>query len=166
MTSKNNLVICGLALLFMVTVLGRGYADMGQGQQAPKFSLTSVEGKNSNLNDLLKEKKVVLINFWATWCRACQHEIPQLVELQKKFSEKSFTILGVDVGESDKKVAIYKDKFAINYPVWLDSGSETAKEYGVVGLPASFLIDTNGKILGEYHEYSDELAKDVEKALV
>ena len=136
-----------------------------KGEVVPAFALTDLEGKQVTLEQILNGKKAVLINFWATWCPSCRREIPQLMELEKKWQAESFSVVGIDVGESPEKVRSYKDKNGITYPILLDGESKTSGHYGVVGLPMSFLLDSKGRLIGQYHEYSDELAADVEKTL-
>jgi peroxiredoxin len=138
----------------------------GELQDLQKFTLNNLKNESVSLDGLLKQNKAVLINFWATWCPPCREEIPGLIKLQEKFKNRSFTILGVDVGESKSKVSSFAEKIGINYPVVLDSGMAVAERYSVVGIPTSFLVSSKGKILGEYHAYTPKLEADVEKALL
>ena len=165
MRYKNSFIAAGLIFGLMIFRLSSSYAELAVSQKAPEFNLSDLEGKNISLVDALKDKKAVLLNFWATWCPACKHEIPDLIELQQKYSSKGFSILGIDVGESVKRVSVFKEKFSINYPILLDPGSDAAQEYGVVGLPLSVLVDSEGNILGTYHEFSDALVLEVKRAL-
>ena len=132
---------------------------------APQFTLKDIKGNEVSLESALKENKAVLVNFWATWCPPCREEIPDLIKLQKKYEGKDFTILGLDVGESAAKVGAFGAKAGINYPLLLDSEQSVAEQYGVVGIPTSYLIASDGKLLGEYHSYNTALGRDVEKAL-
>ena len=132
-------------------------------KDAPDFTLPDVGGKPVKFSEITKDKKAVLINFWATWCPACRKEIPELAALQKRLGDKGFAIVGVDVGEPAARVTAYLRKQPVNYPVLVDAQSQTAKSYGVVGLPESVLIDARGKIVGDYHEYSDKMVKDIER---
>lgn len=129
------------------------------------FKLKDLHGQEISLADLLKKNKAVLVNFWATWCPPCREEIPGLISLQQKYGGPSFTIVGVDIGESEKKVSSFASRIGINYPVALDDSQSVAESYRVVGIPTSFLINSEGKIVGEYHEYSRELVDDIEKAV-
>ena len=134
-------------------------------QDSQKFVLNDLKGGSVSLENLLKQNKAVLINFWATWCPPCREEIPGLINLQKKFSGRSFTVLGIDVGESKVRVSAFAERAGINYPVVLDSDMAVAGRYSVFGIPTSFLVSSEGKILGEYHAYTAELVEDVKKAL-
>ena len=129
------------------------------------FTLNNLEGQTISLEALLKEKKALLINFFATWCPPCQEEIPDLIELQARYSLQGFTVIGVDTEESQKKVASFAKKFKINYPVLLDRDASVAAAYGIVGIPTTYLIDSAGNVLGEYHGFTRKLVSDVERAL-
>ena len=137
----------------------------GDLQDSQKFTLNNLKDEPVSLGALLKQNKAVLINFWATWCPPCREEISGLIQLQKKFKDKSFTVLGVDAGESKVKVSSFAEKSGINYPVVLDSDMAVAERYSVYGIPTSFLVSSSGKVLGEYHAYSPKLDADVEEAL-
>ena len=156
--------------LFVLGCMGPGSKSTnaraaGELQSSQKFTIKDVQGNPVNLEGLLKQNKAVLLNFWATWCPPCREEIPGLIKLQEAYKNKSFTILGVDVGESQKKVAGFVEKMGINYPVVLDGGMKVAEAYSVFGIPTTFLLSSEGKILGEYHGFTPRLVADVEKAL-
>ena len=156
--------------LFMLGCMGPGSQHVnatgsGELQTNQKFTLNDLNGQSVSLEGLLKQKKAVLINFWATWCPPCREEIPGLIKLQEKFKDRSFTLLGIDVGESQKKVSSFVEKSGINYPVVLDNEMKVSESYSVFGIPTTFLVSSEGKILGEYHGFSQQLMDDVEKAL-
>lgn len=129
------------------------------------FTLKNLNGEDVSLETLLKANKAVLLNFWATWCPPCREEIPHLIKLQETYQGRSFTILGVDVGESDAKVSGFVKKIGINYPVVLDRDNGVAGIYGIVGIPTSMLIGSDGKILGVYYGFTRQLTEDVKKAV-
>ncbi len=138
-------------------------ADEVKGEKL--FTLKDVDGNSVSLEKELAAHKAVLINFWATWCPPCREEIPDLIKLQSQFSGRGFTILGVDVGESEQRVKTFAKKAGLNYPLLLDSEKEVATKYNVVGIPTSYLVASDGKILGEYHAATPQLFDDVEKAV-
>ena len=158
-----------LALAGSLWMVGCGGADasrsvkMGQEQS---FTLKNLEGKEISFESVLSSHKAVLINFWATWCPPCREEIPDLIKLQEQYKDKSFTVLGIDVGESAKKVSLVAQKIGINYPVLLDGEQQVSEAYGIVGIPTSYLVSSDGKVIGEYHSASPKLFADVEKAVV
>src|SRR5215470_20057838 len=123
--------------------------------QEPDVTFKDLDGKDVRLDSY--KGKVVLVNFWATWCEPCQIEIPWLIEMQQKYSSRGFTVLGVDVDEEGKKaVAPYvaKERFSVNgqklpmnYPILLGDDAAADKFGGLLGYPTSFLISRDGKIV-------------------
>jgi thiol-disulfide isomerase/thioredoxin len=100
--------------------------------------------------------KVVLVNFWATWCEPCRGEIPSLIEFQKKYSDKGFTLLGVAMDDDGAKVVqpfVQKTKFDVNgekmpmnYPIVIGNDSVADKFGGLIGYPTSVLLTRDGKV--------------------
>lgn len=122
--------------------------SLAQDKKAPEFSLKSVDGKTVKLSDY--KNKIVLIDFWATWCPPCRKGIPDLVELQKEY-KKDLVILGISV-DTDTKADVpdFIKNYGINYTVVYGDQS-TAKLFGgVSGIPTSFLIDQKGNIVDKH----------------
>ncbi len=164
---KKNRIVAVLSLsisLFIFGCMGSG-ENSAQAGQMKDFTLSDLQNKKVSLQSVLGAHKAVLVNFWATWCPPCREEIPGLIELQKKYQGQGFTVLGVDVGESLSKVEKFSKKNGINYPVLLDKNQAVAQQNNIVGIPTSFLVASNGTILGEYHAYTPELVADVKKAI-
>jgi thiol-disulfide isomerase/thioredoxin len=121
--------------------------------------------------------KVVLVNFWATWCAPCKVEIPWMIEFQKKYGPRGFTILGVSMDEDGKKAVqpfLDKERFdvdgqqeAMNYPIVLGNDAIAGKFGGIIGLPTSMLYSRDGKkvrtIVGLVNH--DDIAKVIEGLL-
>jgi len=117
--------------------------------RAPEFKIKDLEGREVRMSDL--EGKVVLVNFWATWCKPCTIEIPWLIELQKKYGEKGFTVVGIAMDEEGAKVvAPYAQQAKVNYPIWIGDEEVATKFGGILGIPTSFLISKNGQIVERY----------------
>ena len=123
------------------------------------------------------EGKVVLINFWATWCGPCRMEIPDLNELYAKYNDLGLEILGVSTSDSEKQLKEFKSSYNIFYPLLYGNPSDTYKiqmEYGVYSIPISFLVDKKGELIRVYsgliskqynsNAYTD-LIINIEKAL-
>jgi thiol-disulfide isomerase/thioredoxin len=123
----------------------------------PDLALKDLDGKEVDLKDF--RGKVVLVNFWATWCDPCRTEIPWLIELEKKYGGQGFVVLGVAMDDEGKKVVqpfVEKERFdvngqklAMNYPI-LIGDSDAADKFlggigGIVGLPTSVLVSRDGK---------------------
>ena len=166
-----SLSILSLSIfLFVLGCMGPGSQHLNAGasgdlQTSQKFTLKDIRDNTVSLEAVLKQNKAVLLNFWATWCPPCREEIPALIKLQETYKNKSFTVLGVDVGESQRKVAGFAEKARINYPLALDSDMKAAEAFQVFGIPTTYLITSDGKILGEYHGFTEKLVQDVSKVL-
>jgi thiol-disulfide isomerase/thioredoxin len=109
------------------------------------FTFKDLAGKNVALSSF--KGKVVLLNFWATWCGPCKAEIPGFVELQAKYGDK-LAIIGFSVDDPADKAQAFATQYKINYPVLLGEGNEDLQEaYGPIwGIPASFLISKDGRV--------------------
>ncbi|HEX4546155.1 MAG TPA: cytochrome c biogenesis protein CcdA [Candidatus Acidoferrum sp.] len=122
---------------------------------APDVTFKDLDDKVVPLSQY--QGQVVLVNFWATWCEPCQVEIPWLIEIQKKYSSRGFTILGVDVDDEGKDAVtpfLAKERFDVNgqklpmnYPILLGNDAVADKFGGLLGYPTSFLISRDGKIV-------------------
>ncbi len=111
---------------------------------APEFSLTGVNGERVSLSDY--RGKVVLIDYWATWCAPCKIEIPKLVELQKKYAKDGLQVIGISMDDGPEPVRGFVREFAINYPVAMGDVKVAEAYGGILGLPVAFLIDRKGHI--------------------
>lgn len=147
-----------------VTGIPTGSAVSGELTPAQRFTLKNLDGGVTDLSQVLAQKKAVLINFWATWCTYCVEEMPDLIELQARYGPNDFTVIAVDVGESAGQVSAFAKKMGLNFPVVLDQDNAVAQNFGLVGIPVSYLVSSDGKILGEYHGFTPKLISDVEKA--
>jgi thiol-disulfide isomerase/thioredoxin len=109
------------------------------------FKLKDIEGKEVALSSF--KGKVVLLNFWATWCGPCKAEIPGFVELQEKYKDK-LTIIGYSVDDTAELAKKYAADYKMNYPILLGEGREDVQDaYGPIwGIPASFIISKDGKV--------------------
>ncbi len=122
---------------------------------SPDFTLKDLEDHDVSLGQF--KGKVVLVNFWATWCGPCRIEIPWLVELQDKYAERGFTVLGVAMDEEGKVAVapfVQKERFKVggtpksmNYPIVLGNDATAEKFGGLVGFPTSVLISKDGRVV-------------------
>jgi thiol-disulfide isomerase/thioredoxin len=111
------------------------------------FKLKDLEGKEVLLSSFKDQGKVVLLNFWATWCGPCKAEIPGFIELQEKYRDK-LTIIGYSVDDTAELAKKYAAQYKMNYPILLGEGREDVQDaYGPIwGIPASFIISKDGKV--------------------
>lgn len=122
---------------------------------AADWNLKNLDGKSVKLSDF--KGKVVILDFWATWCPPCREEIPGFIELQKQYGDKGLTVIGIslDQGGSEVVSAFVKAE-KINYPIVL--GDEAvAHNYGdIQAIPTTFIIDPNGNIVGAHQGATDK----------
>jgi peroxiredoxin len=113
---------------------------------APDFSLPSYED-NQPIELSSYKGKVVLVNFWATWCPPCRAEIPDFIQVQDRLRAQGFAIIGVSLDEGGAGVvAPFVKDFGINYPVAMGDQEVVSRYGGIRGIPTSFLIDREGRI--------------------
>jgi peroxiredoxin len=111
---------------------------------APDFTLKSHSGRNVKLSELRGE--VVLINFWASWCGPCRQEMPLLDELHNQYKALGFTVLGVNVEEDTYQARKLLKDMPVSFPVLFDDSSVVSKQYDVVAMPSTVLVDRNGNM--------------------
>ena len=113
---------------------------------AADFTLTDLQGKSWTLKDLTG--KVVLVNFWATWCPPCRKEMPDLEGLYARFKDRGFVVLAIS-DEDVAKVAPFIEKNKYSYPILLDTGRKVNEKFRVGGIPKSFVYDREGKLVAQ-----------------
>ncbi|MFT3843714.1 MAG: TlpA disulfide reductase family protein [Lacibacter sp.] len=136
------------------------------GGQAPDFTMNTPEGAELTLSTFLKGKKLVLIDFWASWCAPCRKKNPELVALYNKFHDKGLDVLSVslDIDANRWKKAIEVDKLPWAHVSELKGWkSNICNLYNFNAVPALFLLDGNGKVLASGHDLDKELSIYIEK---
>jgi peroxiredoxin len=149
--------VAALALVVAIWFLtGRDAAPSGTAmaevnRAAPAFTLPALDGGNVNLADY--SGKVVLLNFWGTWCEPCKRELPALEQAHKAYGDKGLVIIGVNLtddeqaqGGSQDKIRAFLDQYGVTYPIALDVQGDVTNAYRVFPLPTSFFIDPQGQI--------------------
>lgn len=111
---------------------------------APDFSVTDLSGQTLQLSRY--RGKVVVLNFWATWCSPCRSEIPRFVDLQKKYGRDGLQIIGISLDDDPKLVRGFYQELGMNYPVAIGDAKLAEQYGGILGLPVSFLISRDGRI--------------------
>ena len=120
---------------------------------SPAWELKDVDGKPVKSSDFTG--KVVILDFWATWCGPCRMEIPGFIELQKQYADKGLVVVGVSLDQDGASVVkAFMEKTGINYPIVLGDEAIVSAFGGVEGIPTTFIIDRNGRIVGKHVGYS------------
>jgi peroxiredoxin len=115
--------------------------------EAPDFTLLTLEGRPAQLREF--RGKLVLLNFWATWCAPCLHEMPSMERLYQTFKQTDFVLLAVSMDRQGEGIARpYVDNLKLTFPVLLDNTLEVSRQYRVRGLPTTYLIDPDGLLIG------------------
>lgn len=139
------------------------------GQQIPAFTVTDTSGKQIRIQDL--KGKVILVNFWATWCGPCRAEIPRLEkEVWQKHKSVNFFMVGIAREQSQDEIAKFRNQFGFTYPIAADPHREVYQLFADKGIPRTYIVGADGTILFQNVGYSpeefDDLKKVVERELV
>jgi peroxiredoxin len=119
------------------------------------FTLKDINGRDVALTDY--KGKVILLDFWATWCAPCKIEIPGFVELYKKYKSSGFVVLGVSMDDDPAAVKPFSQKLKMNYPVLFGAGRDDLQNaYPSPGLPTSFIIDRDGRICAQHTGFASK----------
>ena len=116
------------------------------GRQAEDFSLIDLDGKSQSLSHY--RGKIVLLNFWATWCKSCTTEMPAMQASFDKLRDKGFVVLAINELEDDATVREHIKQYGYTYPVLMDRDNTVANQFGVFGLPVSVFVDEKGVVQG------------------
>jgi len=120
---------------------------------APDFTLRSMDGKNLRLQE--QRGRVVMINFWATWCAPCRQEMPHLAKLYDKYRASGFELLAVNVDEEQAKATGLAQQLKLKFPVLFDGDKKVAGLYDLKAMPSTVLIDRDGRVRHVHRGYRD-----------
>ena len=122
---------------------------------APSFTLQDLNSKQVSLSDF--KGKVVILDFWATWCPPCVKEIPHFVELYEQYKGEKFTIVGISLDRQGVSVVKpFVQKYQVNYPILMTDGQVDKAYGGIASIPTTFIIDSAGNIRHKYIGYRDK----------
>lgn len=122
---------------------------LSRGDRAPSFALPSLaDGESVTLEDL--RGRVVLVNFWATWCKPCEEEMPAMQNLHTELGQQGFALIAIAVDRSREDVVAFQERLGIDFPIVLDPDQEAARAYQTTGFPESILVDAEGVIVERY----------------
>jgi peroxiredoxin len=140
-----------------------------EGHLAPDFTLKTLEGHTVRLSEF-RGKKVVLINFWATWCPPCRLEMPTMQQIYSEYKERGFEILAVNI-ESDAKhlISDFVKELHLTFAILLDPDMKVTRKFRVIGLPVSVLIDRQGIVRAKeigYHDWTSKASRKLVETLL
>ena len=141
---RNSIRLLGCFFLTGLLTLALPAAAIDLNKPAPDFTLKSLTGKNLKLSEMAGN--VVLINFWASWCGPCREEMPLLNDLHNKYGPLGFSVYGVNVEEDVNGAKGFLKDFPVDFPVLLDSSNEVSKQYNVIAMPTTVVVDRDGKV--------------------
>ncbi|BBB24591.1 conserved hypothetical protein [Isorropodon fossajaponicum endosymbiont JTNG4] len=142
---------------------GKPVLKLYKGKSNISLKFKSIDGQLLNIKDF--DNQVILINFWANWCKPCVKEIPSLVRLQTILKDKPFKILTVNVGESKQEIDASMKKVKFDLPIMLDHSGQAVKDWDVYAYPSNFFLDKNGKIRYTYRGALEWDAKPIVKTI-
>ena len=137
-----------LAALGWVVVWSMQEHVVGVGDTAPNFTITTNSGDRIGPRDF--GGKVLVLNFWASWCAPCVEEAPSLNEFAKTFQNAGVVVLGVSVDRNEQMYANFVKRFDVSYPTARDPEENLSYRYGTYKIPESYIIDHNGKVVLKY----------------
>jgi thiol-disulfide isomerase/thioredoxin len=133
------------------------------GGATPELVLKDLEGREHRLSDY--KGKVVVVNFWATWCEPCREEMPSMQKLQERLAGRPFAILAVDFGEGEARIRTFLEKLPVKFQILLDRDGGAARAWRVRVLPVSFVIDADQRIRYSVVGDADWASPAVERAV-
>lgn len=146
---QNLKIVALFAALLVVAILAGCATPAKPASDVPQFSLSSLEGKTVAMKDL--SNKVVIVDFWATWCGPCREEIPHLNELYSELKGKGLEIVGISMDtDGTDGVKDFAREFRIQYPIVMGDEKVAESFGGIIGLPTTFVIDRKGKVAKKY----------------
>ncbi|MGE5113347.1 MAG: TlpA family protein disulfide reductase [Acidobacteriaceae bacterium] len=130
-----------------------GQDPQDQASKEPDFSLTDFNGQPLALSQF--KGKVVLLDFWASWCTPCQAEIPRFIEWQKQYGEQGLQVIGISMDDDEKAARKFAERMKPNYPIAMGNAKVAEAFGGVLGLPANLIISRSGKVMARHEGGSD-----------
>jgi cytochrome c biogenesis protein CcmG/thiol:disulfide interchange protein DsbE len=146
-------VVGGVVLAVALALIWAGDshvpAPVGRGVEAPDFDLPRLSGEG---RFVLSEQRgrVVLVNFWATWCKPCEDEMPSMERLYRELAPEGFELVAVSVDEDPEDVVAFRSRMGVSFPIALDPSQDVSRKYQTTGFPESLLVGPDGVVLERY----------------
>lgn len=160
---RNVLCLIMLAALMLASATPLARA-LEVGTAPPDFSLTTLDGKKVSLASL--RGKVVIVDFWASWCAPCKEEMPVLESLYKRFGSKGLVVVGVSVDNDRKNAKTFIDGMKVSFPIVHDADKSVAGKFKPPRMPTSYVIDKAGKVRFVHAGFRKDDAKELEEQVV
>ena len=163
------ILVWGL-LLGLLAILGLGLirsqqGAVGVGAMVPDFTLTTFDGGTIDIREL--RGQVVVINFWASWCKPCEQEAAELEQAYQQYKDQGVAFLGVDYVDTDREAMAYLEKFGITYPNGPDLGTRISQAFRIRGVPETYIVGPDGQLaaikIGPYQSL-EEIVRQIETA--
>ncbi|OOV86566.1 TlpA disulfide reductase family protein [Oceanospirillum linum] len=157
---KKQLVAAGITLTVLGTqAVASELQPVQQAQLAPmaKVSLPDVNGGAASLSDF--KGKVVLVDFWASWCGPCRQSFPWMNQLQETYRAEGLEVVAINLDHEAGLAKEFLQDLPVQFTVLLDTDAQLPEEYGVIGMPSSYLIDRNGKIRAQHIGFHSDRVK-------
>ena len=139
--------VIGVIALFVVGMINRSAQQVERGA-APQFSIPLFSGGTFSLAE--QRGKVVVVNFWASWCVPCRDEAPVLESTWRKYKDRGVVFVGVDYVDTEKEALAFLKEFDITYPNGPDIGTEASHAYRIQGVPETYFVGKDGQLYGNY----------------
>jgi peroxiredoxin len=147
----------------LLAAAGALAGPMAPSTTAPDFTLRTLEGQNLRLGE--QRGRVVLVNFWATWCGPCRQEMPHLNKLYEKYKSSGFVLLGVNVDDDPRQAAGVAGKLGVTFPVLADADKRVSRQYDLSAMPSTVLIDRDGRVRYLHRGYQNGYENTYEKQI-
>ena len=151
-----------LPTLLMILATAAG-AVVKEQAPAPDFTLRGADGRNLRLGE--QRGQVVLVNFWASWCGPCKQEMPQLNRLYDKYRSAGFVMLGVNIDDDARVGASTATRWGVKFPVLLDAEKTVSRLYDLGSMPATVLIDRDGRVRYLHRGYREGVEDTYERQI-
>ena len=150
MVTRTDRMLYGLVALMAVVLVWVVYGTLeppvvNAGDKAPNFSVLTDRGRTITLEDF--GGKLLVLNFWASWCAPCVQEAPSLNAFQRQFAGKGVVVLGVSIDTNEKQYKRFLDNFHINFDTARDPDATISSRYGTFEIPETYIIDSSGKVV-------------------